>query len=323
MSKSVLIVGYGKRVREAALPALRAAEGLTLSAIAGRETREQDGEAISALGELGDLSRFDVIYVAVGKDAVPKVLAQLLTQGGGGSELLIETPVVRFKHYRHAGQLGGFAKVSVAEDCADLPWFEVVERAAGQTGPLQKLAFDRSVYAYHGIATAKALLGDRVVQSARRTGKTRRLTLAGGGQVEITEPRDYALGTVTIEGRDGSITTAGGAGLALEAVTANGLVVGFQAGPHETQLNEAESSLTGGDPDGAGVIARQEAMKRVGFLRIWNRIGRGEAGYPLDEGLDDMVVDYNLEKFGRLLPFTNHRSGMGRAFLRLATKFGG
>ncbi|MDA1266157.1 MAG: hypothetical protein O2816_13835 [Planctomycetota bacterium] len=184
MSKSVLIVGYGKRVREAALPALRAAEGLTLGAIAGRSTREQDGESIQDLGALGDLSRFDLIYLAVGKDAVPKVLDQLQTQGGRGCELLIETPVVRFKHYRHARKLAGFRRVSVAEDCADLPWFELVGRAAGQIGTVQKLIFERSAYAYHGLATAKALLDDRIVRSGKRRSAgagahVRQLVMAG------------------------------------------------------------------------------------------------------------------------------------------------
>ncbi|MBI5434574.1 MAG: hypothetical protein HZA52_17215 [Planctomycetes bacterium] len=49
----------------------------------------------------------------------------------------------------------------------------------------------------------------------------------------------------------------------------------------------------------AGVTARMESMKRVGFLRLLESIDSGDGGYPLASGLDDMLVDYLLEKTGR------------------------
>jgi hypothetical protein len=65
-----------------------------------------------------------------------------------------------------------------------------------------------------------------------------------------------------------------------------------------------------------------EAMKRVGFLRLLRRIARGEGAYPIDSALEDMVVDYWLEKFGRYraTPLTRPDAPLGRALLRLLTR---
>lgn len=328
--RKVLVVGYGKRVREAALPSLAACEGLSLARIVARRAREEDGHAIGALEDLTDLAGVDVVYLAVGKDATPKVLARLVELGAADVELLVETPVVRFKHFRHVSQLARFRRTSVAEDCAYLPWFDTVEAASAHLGAPRTLTLDRSAYAYHGLATAKALLGASRVRGGRRRAAgegrhERRLSFAGGTAAVVLEPRDYAVGRWTLEGERGALSDDGRDGLHLEARLEDGLVAGFRAGDFETSLTPAERGLTAGDPEGASVTARQEAMKRVGFLRIWERLARGEGGYPLAEGLDDMVVDYHLEKLGRYVanPFTSPRSPLARLLLSTVTRLGG
>ena len=40
-------------------------------------------------------------------------------------------------------------------------------------------------------------------------------------------------------------------------------------------------------------------MKRIGLLRLFRGLAEGRPGYPLTSGLDDMLVDYHLEKLGR------------------------
>ena len=76
--------------------------------------------------------------------------------------------------------------------------------------------------------------------------------------------------------------------------------------------------------EGAGVTAWMAGMKRVGFLRLLRAIRSGHGAYPLDEAVDDMVVDYHLEKVGRFVanPFTTTRGPLGRFLLRTLTRLG-
>jgi len=334
-NKKVLVVGCGKRVREAALPALAACEGADLAAVAARTARREGDLEVQALADLGDLEGIDVVYLAVGKDATPGVLARLAGLGAAETDLVVETPVVRFKHFCHVKQLRAFRRVTVAEDCAYLPWFDTVRAAREQDllGEPQRLLLDRAAYAYHGMATAKALLDAPRVRSGRRRrlggdGFERRVTFAGGKRAVVTEPRDYAVGRWTLTGSRGSISDHARDAADdhhLQALVEGGVVAGFRVGRVETRLTEAERGLTAGDPEDASVTARQEAMKRVGFLRIWDRIARGDGGYPLADGLDDMVVDYHLEKLGRYVanPLTSPRSPLARALLGAVTRLGG
>ena len=102
----VAIVGAGKRVLETALPSLRAAgEPLALEGIYARSAREVESSGatveVRPLDELlaRGLDGVDLIYLAVGKDAVPGVLASLAALRPTRTDLLIETPVVRFRHW--------------------------------------------------------------------------------------------------------------------------------------------------------------------------------------------------------------------------------
>ena len=334
MKKKVLVCGFGKRVREAALPAIAACEGLELAGIVARRTRLEGGHEVGALKELSSLEGVDVVYLAVGKDATPTVLDRLASLDPSGSDLLIETPVVRFKHFCHVRSLAAFRRVSVAEDCAYLPWFDTVRAAkeAGLLGEPRELLLHHSAYAYHGLATAKALLGTERISSGRRSREggvqERRIHFSGGTRAVVHEPRDYSTGTWTLTGTKGTISDHVGpapGGHHLEALVEGGLVAGFRIGEVETHLTGAEQALTGGSPPGASVTARQEAMKRVGFLRIWDSIAAGEAAYPLADGLDDMVVDYHLEKLGRYVanPFTSPRSPLARVLLGSVTRLVG
>ena len=68
-----------------------------------------------------------------------------------------------------------------------------------------------------------------------------------------------------------------------------------------------------------------EAMKRVGFLRLLRRLAEGRRGYALEQGLEDTVVDWCLERLGFYVgtPLTSPRSTLGRGLLSLATLPGG
>lgn len=333
MTRRVLVLGYGKRVREAALPALAACEGLELAGVAARSAREEDGVSIQALSEVRSLADIDLVYIAVGKDATPQVLAKLVELDPSQTDLLIETPVVRFKHFRHVKALQSFRSVSVAEDCAFLPWFDTVQGAVqkGLIGAPKAVLFRQSAYAYHGLASARALLDATSVRSGRRKKLgprwyQRDVHFAGGKKAHVLEPRDYGAGQITLLGTRGSISDYAQSvddDHELEVLEQDGLVTGFRIEHVTTELPPDESALTAG---GSGSVTnRQEAMKRVGFLRIWKALASGGAGYPIADGIDDMVVDYHLEKLGRYVanPITSSRSRIARTFLSLVTRAGG
>ena len=91
------------------------------------------------------------------------------------------------------------------------------------------------------------------------------------------------------------------------------------------ELDEAEASLTAEDPEGASVIARQEAMKRVGLLRVLRNVRDGGMGYPLEAAVEDTVVDYWLERLGRYraTPLTDPGAPLARGLLSVLSRLGG
>lgn len=343
--KRVLIVGSGKRVREAALPALQqlggrfAIEGIYARTAKRIEARGVEYEVLP-LDELpaASVRAADLLYLAVGKDAVPAVLDRLEAFEAGGLDLLIDTPVVRFKHFRHAARLGRFRHVWVAEDCVELPWLDVVREAVagGALGELRRAVFFQSAYAYHAVATLKAVLGSpRVLYGRRRRlGRgfgCRSLRFAGGRAALLFEPRDYAVGRFLLVGTRGSISDyplKESGNLLLEPVVSDGACRGFRLGDHASELAPGEVELMGAWGTGAGadgVTARMEDMKRVGFLRLLEGIHAGRGGYPVREALDDMVVDYYLEKLGTYVasPLTSAKSALGRWLLGAVTRAAG
>jgi len=330
-ARRVWIVGAGKRVRETALPALATLPGaFEVAGVLARSSRELEATgrrfAVRALSDLRaqDLAAGDLVYVAVGKDAVPQVLGALARFDRSCLELLIDTPVLRFKHLRHRALLDGWARAGVAEDTVHLPWYETARAAAGEVA---SVVFDRAAYAYHGIAQAKALCGARGVLRARRAGmdggRARReleLTLDGTGglaRATVLEPRDYSLGRVVVAGVRGLVSDrleASEGGILLAPLLEGDRCVGFRAGDAVTRLAPEEAELARGDPPGASVTARMESMKRIGFRRLLLSIAAGEGAYPIEAGLEDMAIDWFLERFGRwrATPFSDLRSSFAR-----------
>lgn len=321
--KRVWIVGAGKRVRATALPALASMpEHFQVRSILARSVRELEAAgrtwSVRALASLEEreLADGDVLYVAVGKDAVPAVLTALARFDRSRLELLIDTPVLRFKHLRHRALLDGWRRASVAEDTAYLPWYATARAALG---PITSVVFDRAAYAYHGHAQAKALLGAaRIVRARRwRTGPKafyRSFELDDGRTAGIVEPRDYAAGRVILQGACAALADRwdpddelgrspapppGWRTLDLAPIVERGLCVGFRAADVETRLEPSEAELTRGDPEAASITARMESMKRIGFRRLLQSIAEGRGAYPIEQGLDDTAVDWFLERFGR------------------------
>jgi hypothetical protein len=340
-ARRVWIVGAGKRVRETAIPAFLAAAGrVEIHGVLGRSARRERFGAVEL--DVRELRRLDArsfreadfVYVAVGKQAVPEVLAELSRFELENVDLLIDTPVLLFKHFRHADRLRRFRNVWVAEDCFFLPWFDVVraELSSGELGPLIEARFLHAAYAYHAFATLKALFGVERIRAARRTrtrdGFRRTVKIDAQRRGVIVEPRDYSSGWVELHCANGIIAESGhvphGA-RELAPLVERGTCVGFRVGARELRLPEHEVELLRGAAPDAGVTARMEALKRVGFLRLVERILGGRGGYLVASGLDDMLVDYALEKTGRwhANPLTSVDSGLARALYSTISRVAG
>lgn len=344
--KRVLIVGSGKRVKESALPAfLRARDRFRIAGVFSRTARR-----ITAAGEPAEsfevapleqldaatLAGADLIYMVVAKDAVPAVLRRIVAHDVSGVDMLIETPVLRFRLLGHLGLLDAFRNTWVSEDCTRLPFFNAVANflARGAMGPPEQIVLEHSAYAYHGIAIGRALFGANQVTGGRRVreagGARRTVRFDGGGQLEVVEPRDYARGHVLIEGPGGAISDdpASAAPHRLTPVVEGGACTGFRVDDATAALTTDERALMGAPLAGAppeSVTTWMDGMKRVGFLRLLGDVDEGRGAHPLLRAVEDTVVDYHLEKFGRYVatPLTNPASPLARLALRAVTRLAG
>lgn len=316
--KRILVIGAGGRVTDAVLPALARLGGkLELGGVFARKERDVEARgpdtrgAVHRVRPLASLTASEVaaahlVYVVVAKPAVGRVLTELARFDVAHVELVLETPVVLFKHLHHVRRVAPFARASVAEDLCALPWMDLVRRATvpdGALGAPRHVELDRSGYAYHGVALAKALLGAQRVSRGRRrrTGGTelRTLRFVGGTAATWTSPRDYSVGAVTLTCARGVASDRPAPGvLPLRPLLSGARQVGVQLGDDVLGFDDDEGALcTAADPS-ASLTTRMQDMKRIGLLRLFRGLAEGRPAYPLTSGLDDMLVDYHLEKLG-------------------------
>jgi hypothetical protein len=130
---------------------------------------------------------------------------------------------------------------------------------------------------------------------------------------------------MTFEGERGRIsdTEPAAAGVhRLEARVESGRCRGFAIGDVRRELSPAEIELMGMRGQGPGVTAWMDGLKRVGFLALLRNIAAGDGAYPLDDAIEDSVVDYFLERLGRYraTPFTYPNAGPARLAFSLLTR---
>lgn len=336
-SRRILVIGSGKRVREAALPVITRSD-FELDGIVSRKpkTIEAEGHDHEVLG-LDSLTRerlteVDLVYMVVSKPAVPKVLRQLVELDVSSLDLLIETPVMLVRHLGHRHLLEAFRNVWVSEDCTTLPCFDVLKSfvASGAIGDLVGATFDRSAYAYHGMAMVKtALAGERIVKARQRKlaadRRERTIVLDNGRSATVFDPRDYSRGTLLFQGASGAVSDVENSDSTtrrLEVDEQAGRCTGFSIGDERRVLTENETQLMGERGAGPGVTAWMDGMKRVGFLALMKNIAEGRGAYPLQAAIEDSVVDYHLEKLGRYrsTPITNPNAKLTRLAFSILTR---
>ncbi len=333
-----LVVGAGQRVQEAVLPVIASLAGeLELAGVFARGARRLEPaphappfpavevEPLAAL-DAARLRGVELCFVAVAKASTPEVLAHLSNLDPSATTLLVETPVLLYKHLGHAPLLRRFARTFVAEDCVLLPCLDPLDAAlaAGVLGAPRSVVFSHSAWAYHGVALARRVLDGGSVRSGRRRSlggrpALRELRFERGRRALMLEPRDYRAGRLLLACERGTLADhplgADGDHVELAPRVEGGRCLGFAAGDLRADLEPAEASLMG-TPEGPGVFGWMRGMKRVGLRRAFRAALAGR-GYALELGLEDMVVDYHLDKFGRWLanPLTGPGTPLAR-FLR-------
>ena len=337
--RRILVIGSGKRVREAALPVIaRAGDDFELDGIVSRKPKSIESEgathAVRSLDTLTAerLAGIDLIYMVVSKPAVPLLLRRLNEFDGSRVDLLIETPVMLVRHLGHRERLSPFRNVWVSEDCTTLPCFDVLASfvATGAIGELEHAHFDRSAYAYHGLAMVKTVLGDSRIRRARQrrvapSTRERTIELENGKRATILDPRDYSKGTMSFRGSSGTVSDQElktPDSHRLEVETSGPECRGFRIGDVRRELSPEEVELMGEPSPGIGVTAWMDGMKRVGFLALLRRIAAGQGAYPLEQAIEDSVVDYHLEKLHRYrsTPLTRPDAKLARLAFSLLTR---
>ncbi|MCA8982048.1 MAG: hypothetical protein H6831_14240 [Planctomycetes bacterium] len=330
MKRRLHIVGSGKRVLETALPVLKSATDWELAGISSRRARritngteEFDVTALDIL-DADTLANVDLVYLVVAKPAVPDVLQRLAPHVPAKCELLIETPVMLFKHLGYLDRLEAFRRVWVSEDCFTLPCWDPL-RATGER--FTSAHFDHSAYSYHGVAMARAVLGNARVRAARSDAVGRRVSFDGGASFTTREPRDYRVGRFSAEGSGLPVADhdPGREHRRLAALGTTDELVGFRLDDAEHELSTTERAVVGAPGEGDGMFRWMDGMKRVGFLRLLDALAHGRPAYALDDALEDAVVDYWLHRVGRYraTALTDPRRGAARLCYRLLTKAAG
>jgi len=306
--RSILIIGAGKRVQEAALPALQCLPDYSIHKVFAKNSKNIQ----TASGELEvypfahlqktDIEQVDLIYLAVKQQNVVEVLTTLSSFDLSGVDLLIETPVIPFDDMGHLNLFETFRNVWVAEDCTKLPCFDVVPKKID----VQEIHLDRSGYKYHAIALMKKIFNCQNINKVSREKKEDGVVhdtfhFSSGKRGVVTSPRDYDSGTFSLKTAEiivSDFIQSDGKNCLVEPILENERCKGFKLQDRHSLLDENETKLMGSWEKGTSITSKMHDLKRVGLYRMFKDILDGKGSYPLMEAIQDMKVSYYLDSLG-------------------------
>ena len=218
VSRKVLVVGAGKRVQGAILPALLASgDAIELAGIWARSSRKvsfYDGE-LTVQTETGpeafDIPAIDTVIVAVTRSEVPSVLHRLASFDTSRIALMLDTPVVDAKDLGVMRGLRRFRRVVCTEDSIALPPIATAKRLIdeGAIGRVRSINLFHSGWRNHGLASLRFLTGmarPRRITVRRwnpRWSETR--VRLGTVRASIVQPHIHGNGRVLVVGDRGAI----------------------------------------------------------------------------------------------------------------------
>lgn len=311
-TSKVLIVGSGKRIQQAFLPALELCAdrfetiGIHSPHILDKKDLCQRWELTPypAL-ERAPFDETDLVVVSVPKRLKPAVLRQLPR---GDYDLLMDTPAIgKPADGGRSAIPEWFRKVTVAEDFIRYPQFGLLLDAvnSGVIGRVQRVEMSRIGYSYHGLALLRMFFDRARVERLRRAprlpGERLRLALEleGGGLGLFSYPYSRSEGFVEITGTGGTfLYRPDFSGDVERSVAPDGTTVfRLDRGAHhgEATMVPAAPHWKIDDPF--------LEYKIVGVERIFRELAEGssESFYPYEEGVYDNHLS-SLAPAARFVP---------------------
>ena len=188
------------------------------------------------------------------------------------------------------------------------------------------ITFDRAAYKYHASALFKTLLTSMTISKFARQNKgalqQRVYTFSTGQQATLTEPRDYDNGRFEIVSGTSLITDRlpdGQAGVVIEPILEGNHCVGIIQGEETVMLKSEESALLGEWTETTTLTAKMHDLKRVGLYRLFADVHAGRGAYPLDQGVEDMVIEHYLDSLGFYTtnPLLHYKSPLGSKVMKV------
>jgi len=286
VTERVLVLGAGKRVQGAILPALWClGSRYEIAGVVARSARPLslfgDRLQISTVDSLDriDFDGIGLILLAVSQRAVADVLRDLSRFPVAGSVVMLDTPVLPLRRLDALRYLRGFRRALVSEDTIALPPFVLARRLLeeGRIGGIQTIHFFHNGYKHHVAASLKFLAGAatirRIVSRSYPRGRmVKEIRLGNGTEAVLFEPRDYEDCRFLIEGERGCIADYdfGGEGslfrigYRIEEGVYQGLTLDGEAVPMDP-LDQAYASRVPRDVPGLSVM---KGMKIRGLMSL-------------------------------------------------------
>lgn len=202
MKKKVLIIGKGDRAQKTIIPAIKSmGEKYEIIGIATKHS-----DPIEKFMNI----YFDLIFVAVTLQEVPKVLINLQKFKHKSFTLYLDTPVLTFYHFPFLLYLKKFPKVLVSEEHPYLPVIKRMKKeiTSEKIGNVYEIKFHHFGYKYHALAMLKYLFGEKsvskVVTKKSDDGENEvRFYFSKDRVGVVTEPQVYTKGWYEIVGDKG------------------------------------------------------------------------------------------------------------------------
>ena len=201
MTKKVLIIGSGNRIRNSFFPALQCLAathsivGLYSRTPAHRQLvcKKWGIKEVTSLEEFA-FSEVDLVIMSISTHAVPKVL-QSIGHKCSETALLIDTPVfMSIRSFLNIRSLKMFKRVLVAEDFIQYPHFKIMRDVIKKQtlGDIRKIELYRTGYEYHGLALIRSFLNLAKVRSVL-------MRTVGDGADEFTFKFDSGISGTIVE----------------------------------------------------------------------------------------------------------------------------
>jgi len=308
----VLVVGSGKRIQKAFLPALELCrdqfEVLGIQSPHILEKQELLSRwSLSGYAAPADapFKEADLVVVSVPRRQKYGILKRFPL---GNYDLLIDTPAIGtiLDRYR-LNILNRFRRVLVAEDFIRYPQFTLLTQAAeqGALGTVERVDMSRIGYSYHGLALLRRFFGyariDKMGKAPCLPGENLRIAMEFGGERTglFSYPYSRDDGQIEIEGSERSLLFKPDfSGDVKRHTEADGSeLFSVEAGNYQEELTMPAPEAHWGIDDSFMLF------KIFGLRQIFAEyaVNRDTPFYPFEEGIYDSLLS-SLTPMAKMIP---------------------